>query len=130
MANPSLRAEMKRLLDEDAGDKRTNAATTLDVAFQSASKHVAALKAASKAYANALSQLPTALKAAHELSHTELKSLKKLLDRTEETTEKLKKYILYADANAAEAGKLAQALKAGREQSKLGPEPDPDKPFH
>lgn len=120
---------MQGLVRESSGDGRKNARTTLDVAAQQMGKDVATLKAASKSFSTAMSQLPTALKAAHEMTESELKALKKLLDRLAVTKEKLKKYVLWADENAKQASALASSLAKPGPSTRIGPEPDPDKPF-
>jgi hypothetical protein len=121
--------QMQELVGESSGDGRKNARTTLDVAAQQMAKDVATLKTASKSYATAMSQLPTALKAAHEMTEVELKAFKKLLDRLAITKEKLKKYVLWAEENAQSASKLATSLAQPGPSTRIGPEPDPDKPF-
>lgn len=124
----ATRLEEMRLLAE-AGEKRKNAETTVNVVAIAMSKSVEAMKNASKAYASAVSQLASALPAAHEMSHEELKMLKKLLDQTEETRSKLKKYSLYAEGNVTLALKLKAALAKPMEFVRPVP-PDPDKPFY
>jgi hypothetical protein len=118
-----------RAFVESSGDARTNARTTINVAVQAMSKEVEALKTASKAFANATSQFPTALKAAHEMTEPELKDLKKLIERLDTAKEKLKKYVLWADENTKAAGALYTELGKPGPSSRIGAEPDPDKPF-
>jgi len=125
--NKTLLTEMHALLNEGSGDARTNAATTLSVAAIEMSKQVELMKAASKAFATAQSQLPTMLKATHEMTPAEAGDLTKLMSRLETTKTKLKKYVLYASDNAAEAGKLASALKEPGPSGRPGAEP-PDEP--
>lgn len=126
--NDALREKMRELA-EGSADMRTNARTTLTVAAQALSKEAASLKAASKSFANATSQLPSLLKYAHAMTEAELKQLKKLLDRCDETKDKLKKYTLWADENADDALKLVSQLQKPGPSTRPGPEPDPDKPF-
>lgn len=111
------------------GHGRVNARTTVLTAASAAAKEAATLKTASKAFATALSQLPTILKAAHEFSDDELKAAKKLLDRAQTTQEKLKKYVKWAEENATAASELAKALARPGPSGRIPPEPDPDKPF-
>lgn len=118
-----------RALVERHGDGRTNARTALSVASQQMAKEISALKAASKGFATATSQLPSILKVAHELTESELKLLKKLLDHVEQTKHKLKKYALWADENAKDASKLAALLAKPGPSDRIGPEPDPNRPF-
>jgi hypothetical protein len=125
----ALRKQMRALVAENSGDARQNARTTLDVAAQQMAKDAATLKTTSKSLAAAMSQLPTMLKAAHELTMGELKALKKLLDRLELTKSKLKKYILWADENVKDAQKLVMLLAQPGPSTRIGPEPDPEKPF-
>jgi len=125
--NTTLLTEMHALLNEGSGDARTNAATTLSVAAIEMSKQVELMKAASKAFATAQSQLPTLLKATHEMTPAEAGDLTKLLHRLEVTQTKLKKYVLYASDNAAEAVKMGSALKEPGPSGRPGAEP-PDEP--
>lgn len=121
--------QQARSMLESSGDARKNAHTTLSVAVQQMSKDVESLKTSSKQFSTSISQLPSMLTAAHELTEPELKSLKKLLDQLSVTKEKLKKYVLYADTNVKDAQKLADGLGKPGPSSRIGPEPDPDKPF-
>ena len=123
-----LRDRMYALV-EGSADMRTNARTTLYVASQGLAKEAATLKAASKSFATVISQLPSLLKYAHAMTEAELKQLKKLLDRLDETKDKLKKYTVWADENADDAAKLASQLQKPGPSTRPGPEPDPDKPF-
>jgi hypothetical protein len=118
-----------RAFVEGSGDARTNARTIVNVAVQAMSKEVETLKTASKAFATAASQLPAALKAAHEMTEAELKGLKKLIERLETTKAKLKKYVLWADENKNAASALYVELGKPGPSSRIGAEPDPDKPF-
>ncbi len=122
---------MLTILDEASslGKHRVNAATTLSVAAIEMNKTTATLKAASKAFANATSQLSTGLKAAHQMTEKELKAYKGLLDRIDTTKDKLKKYVLWADENAKAANELATELKKPGPSGRPGAEPDPDKPL-
>ena len=122
--NTTLLTEMHALLNEGSGDARTNAATTLEVAAIEMANQVNAMKTASKAFAAAQSQLPTLLKAAHEMTATEVADLTKLLHRLEVTATKLKKYVLYASDNADSAGKLTLALKKPGPSDGPGAEPE------
>lgn len=122
----SLLNEMHALLAEGSGDSRTNAATTLSVASIEMAKQVAAMMAASKAFATAVSQLPTVLKAAHEMTEQEVKDFKKLMDQVEVTKTKLKKYVLYAEKNAEVATALASDLKHPGPSGRPGAEPPDD----
>jgi hypothetical protein len=122
--NTTLLTEMHALLNEGPGDARTNAATTLSVAAIEMSKQVELMKDASKAFATAQSQLPALLKATHEMTTAEVSDLTKLLHRLEVTQTKLKKYVLYASDNAAEAVKMGSALKEPGPVSGAEAEPD------
>ena len=116
-------------LVEGSADMRTNARTTLQVAAQAMAKEASTLKTASKAFANATSQLPSLLKLAHAMTEQELKQVKKLLDRCDETREKLRKYTVYAAENATDTVKLANLLTKPGPSTRIGPEPDPEEPF-
>lgn len=129
MGNNALLNDLQCVLDEASGWGRTNSATAIEVAGQQMAKQVSLLMAASKAFATAVSPLAETLKAAHEMSEKELKELKKLLDQADDTRDKLKKYVLFAEENAKMAMKLAQSLKQPGVGLDIGPEPDPDKPF-
>lgn len=127
MTGRTLISEMKTLFNE-AGALRKNAETTVGVAAIAMASSAEALKTASKAYETAISQLSTALPAAHEMSNEELKALKKLLDQTATTRSKLKKYTQYASANADAALKLRSMLATPASFTRPV-EPDPNKPF-
>ena len=120
-------ALMKMLAE--AGDKRKNAATTLSVAAIEMAKHAETLKAASKAYATAASQLSAAYHAAHEMTDTELKDFKKLHGHIEDTIAALKKQCGYASLNATEMSKLAGDLNKQISIDRIPPEPHPERPL-
>jgi hypothetical protein len=128
--NDALLSEMHALLAEAKGDQRVKASTTMAVAAIAMAKSVETLKAASKEFANSFSQLGSALNAAHEMTHEELKDFHKVLSRLDEVKDNLKKYILWAEENTKAVGKTADLLRDTPGPSRdPGPEPDPEKPF-